>query len=32
METAMLASQDCQYPCCGEVAQALLDLSAGDQP
>ena len=28
----MLASQDCQYRCCGEVAQALLGLSAGDQP
>jgi transcription elongation factor Elf1 len=31
METAMLASQDYQCPYCGEVAQALLDLSGGDQ-
>jgi hypothetical protein len=31
METAMLESQDYQCPYCGEVAQALLDLSGGDQ-
>ncbi|MFT5780895.1 MAG: hypothetical protein ACI9EB_000252 [Pseudomonas sp.] len=31
METAMLETQDYQCPYCGEAAQALLDLSGGDQ-
>jgi hypothetical protein len=31
MEAAMLESQLYQYPYCWEQAEALLDLSAGDQ-